>query len=287
MTRTVHEPLDLWPTGVPDPAESTSVEQELRDGDTVIVRNVSRPTLTPFLPDPADATGTAVVVAPGGGFHFLAWDYEGVEVAKRLAAQGIAAFLLKYRVADTGPTEESYRGVMSELMQRLIAEALGGGVVIETLAPDVQKRATADAEQAVRMVRQRADDWGVDPARVGFLGFSAGAYLATELAVTGDVEARPSFVAPIYGGKPPTTVPEDAPPLFAALAADDLLVRRKAVETAQAWMEAGRPVELHLLERGGHGFGTRTLGLPSDRWTDHLVAWLRSGGFLPEGSAQC
>jgi acetyl esterase/lipase len=272
---------------VPDSAEDASPEEELRDADAVIVRNVSRPTLTPYLPAPGSATGTAVIVAPGGGFHFLAWDYEGVEVAKRLAERGIAAFLLKYRVADTGPTQESYRAVMGELMQRLISEALAGGVVIDELATDVQKRATADAEQAVQLVRQRAGEWGLDRARVGFLGFSAGAYLATELAVSDDLDSRPSFVAPIYGGKPPAAVPQDAPPLFAALAADDLLVRRKAVDTARAWMEAGRPVELHLFERGGHGFGARTLGLPSDRWMDHLVAWMQSGGFLPEGGMQC
>ena len=281
------EPLDLWPSGVPDGVEGTSAEEELRDGDSLIVRNVTRPTLTPYLPDTSLATGTAVIVAPGGGFHFLAWDHEGTQVAKLLASRGIAAFLLKYRVANTGPAREDFRAAVDLLMQRLISEALAGGVVIEELATETQKRATADAEQAVRLVRQRAEEWNLDPARLGFLGFSAGAYLATEVAVSDDPDARPSFVAPIYGGKPPVTVPPDAPSLFAALAADDLLVRRKAVDTARAWMEAGRPVELHLFERGGHGFGARTLGLPSDRWMDHLVAWLQSGGFLPAESTQC
>jgi acetyl esterase/lipase len=283
----VAEALELWPEGVPDPDPGNPIEETVRDGDAVVVRNVSRPSLTPYLPEPSAATGTAVVVAPGGGFHFLAWDYEGEEVAKRLAERGVAAFLLKYRVADTGPTVESFREVMAELMQRLITEALAGGVVIEELATDVQRRATADAQEAVRLVRRRASDWGVDTARVGFLGFSAGAYLATEVALAADADARPSFVSPIYGGKPPALVPDDAPPLFAALAADDLLVRRKALETVQAWMEAGRPVELHLFDRGGHGFGARTQGLPSDRWLDHLVTWMQTAGFLPQGTAAC
>jgi acetyl esterase/lipase len=282
----VLEPLDLWPAGVPDPVLDPYAEQEVTDGDSVIVRNVSRPTLTPYLPHPSNATGTAVVVAPGGGFHFLAWDYEGVMVAEHLAAQGVAAFLLKYRVADTGPTEERYRVVMGELMQRLLSEALAGGVDMD-MSGAVQHRATADAIEAVRLVRQRSALWGVQQDRVGFLGFSAGAFLATEIAVHPDSDARPAFAAAIYGGKPPSVVPEDAPPLFAALAADDLLVRRAAVDTARAWMEAGRPVELHLFEQGGHGFGMRSLGLPSDRWTDHLGAWMQSRGLLPERDATC
>jgi acetyl esterase/lipase len=151
----------------------------------------------------------------------------------------------------------------------------------------VQHRATADAIEAVRLVRQRSALWGVQQDRVGFLGFSAGAFLATEIAVHSDSGARPSFAAAIYGGKPPSVVPVDAPPLFAALAADDLLVRRAAVDTARAWMEAGRPVELHLFEQGGHGFGMRSLGLPSDRWTDHLGAWMQSRGLLPGRDATC
>lgn len=282
----VLDELDLWPAGAPDPVGDAHDEQLLRDGDSLIVRNVSSPTLTPYLPDPSHATGTAVIVAPGGGFHFLAWDNEGVDVAERLAAQGIVAFLLKYRVADTGPTEESYRAAMGGVMQRLLAEAFAGGVDMDMSDP-VQRRATADARQAVRLVRQGSAKWGVPQDRVGFLGFSAGAFLATEIAAAGDPETRPSFVGAIYGGRPPSVVPESAPPLFAALAADDLLVRRGAVDTARAWMEAGRPVELHLFERGGHGFGVRALGLPSDRWMDHLVSWMQTRGLLPEGDATC
>jgi acetyl esterase/lipase len=256
-------------------------ESELRQDESVIVRNVVRPTLTPFLPDPAVANGTAVVVAPGGGFHFLAWDYEGTHVAAWLAARGVTAFLLKYRLADTGPTEETYATAMGSLMQRLISEAVhGGGVDLDGLAPDIRHRAYADGEEAVRLVRRRAAEWSVDPARIGFLGFSAGAFVATATALTQDELARPDFVAPIYGGHAPGPVPETAPPLFAVVAADDGLCRRTCVETAQAWMQAGRPTELHVYERGGHGFGARKLGLPVDGWMDRLADWMHSGGFL-------
>jgi acetyl esterase/lipase len=270
----------LWPDGPPGPPGADRAEEELRDGESLVVRNVTQPTLTVFTPEAGTATRTAVVLAPGGGFHFLAWDYEGVEVARRLAAQGITTFLLKYRVADTGPTEETYRATMAVLMRRLIAQALDGRGGTEPLVPDVQVQARQDAAQAVRVVRQRATDWGIDPARVGFLGFSAGAYLATALAAAEDADARPTFLGAIYGGEPPPAGHDTLPPLFSALAADDLLVRRQALEAVHTWMEAGRPVELHLYERGGHGFGARALGLPSDSWMDRMIEWMRTGGLL-------
>jgi acetyl esterase/lipase len=277
----VTDVLELWPGVAPGSEGATWVESELRQEDSVVVRNVVRPTLTRFRPDASVANGTAVVVAPGGGFHFLAWDYEGVEVAKWLAARGVTAFLLKYRLEDTGPTDESYAEAMGVVMQRLISEAIhGGGVDLDSLVPGVRELAYADGQEAVRLVRRRAAEWDVNPGRIGFLGFSAGAFVATAVALSDDVSARPDFVAPIYGGHAPGPVPETAPPLFAVVAADDGLCRRTCMQTAQAWINAGRPAELHVYEKGGHGFGARKLGMPVDGWMDRLADWMQSGGFL-------
>ena len=279
MGVSVSDVLDLWPDGVPGPVHTLEPESELRQPDSVVVRNVGRPSLTAYLPDPGTATGTAVIVAPGGGFHFLAWDYEGTAVAAWFAARGVAAFLLKYRLADTGPTEESYALVMDRLMQRLFAEALEQGGVNTDALPEVRQLAYADGEQAVRVVRRRADEFSVDPTRIGFVGFSAGAFVATAAALSDDVSARPDFVCAVYGGESPPRVPGTAPPLFAAVAADDALCRRTCIDTARAWVESGRPAELHVYERGGHGFGARKLGLPVDGWMNRLAEWMSAAGF--------
>ena len=272
-------PIDLWSQATPW-ADGSRSEEEMWDGDALLVRNVVRPSITPYLPDASVANGTAVIVAPGGGFHFLAWDYEGTDVAEWLAARGVAAFLLKYRLADTGPTPESFRTTMDAVMQRLIGEALGqGGVDVDNMAPEI-RRATEDGEQAVRVVRGRASEWHVDPGRIGFLGFSAGAFVATGTALSVEPAARPDFVAAIYGGQVAEPVPEWAPPLFAVVTADDALCRRTTIDTARAWVEAGRPAELHVYERGGHGFGARKLGLPVDGWMERLADWMHSGGYL-------
>jgi acetyl esterase/lipase len=250
-------------------------------GDDRAVRNVVVPTLTPYLPHPDLANGTAVIVAPGGGFHFLSWDNEGTRIAEWLVDRGVTAFVLKYRLADTGSTDESYKASMEALMQRLISQALQGGEFdLDSLVPDVRALAYADGQEAVRLVRRRAGEWGIDQAKVGFLGFSAGAFVSTAVALSEDPAARPDFVAPIYGGAVPGSVPADAPPLFAVVAGDDLLCREHTLRTVQAWLAAGRPAELHLYESGGHGFGATKLGLPVDGWLDRLAEWMQARGLL-------
>jgi acetyl esterase/lipase len=246
-----------------------------------VLRNVVEPTLTPVLPDPALANGTSVIVAPGGGFHILSFDNEGTRIAEWFAQRGVTAFVLAYRLADTGETEADFVRVFSQAVGLFTGEDGPRPIDIDRLVPEVQELAYADGRQAVRAVRARAADWGLDGAKLGFLGFSAGAFVATSVAVTDELEARPSWVAPIYGGAAPRHVPVDAPPLFAMVAGDDVLCRDTTVETATAWLRAGRPAEVHVYERGGHGFGARKLGLPVDSWFERLTEWMHAHGLLP------
>ena len=190
-------------------ASSEQWEQPVVGGRSV--RNITEPTLTPFLPDPAKATGAAVIVAPGGGFYFLSIDDEGYSVARWLADHGVAAFVLKYR---PDPSPRDIGSYTAATVKRVIAIAQGEHF-------ETPVAALEDATAAVRLVRSRAAEWRVDPARVGFLGFSAGAITTLSVGVTDDKAARPDFIAPIYGPMYARPVPADAPPMFVAIALDD------------------------------------------------------------------
>ena len=262
-------------TGVaPGSESSTAVERwNLMGNGQRVVRNVVRPTLTPFLPDPKKATGAAVIVSPGGGFKMLAMDNEGWPVARWFASQGIAAFVLKYRVNET-PADEA--GFMRE-MGAVFAAALSG----QGGRPDVKEpRATADALQALKMVRAGAAKWRIDPARVGMIGFSAGAMTTLNASLVSDVQARPAFIGYIYGPMVAIAVPPDAPAMFAALALDDGLFGRQGFGIVESWHKAKRPVELHAYERGDHGFGMGLAGTTTTGVMPQFRAWLASRGLL-------
>jgi acetyl esterase/lipase len=266
------QPIPLWAAGEIDttgwdqPEEIAYLETGLK-----VIRNVSQPSLTPFLPDPATATGTAVVVAPGGAYHFLAFEHEGTEVARWLNQRGIAAFMLKYRLIQTG--DDFPHCVGKHLSDRATMRSL-----MEPLTPLV----TADGLQAVRMVRSRAVEWGLNPARIGIMGFSAGGFVTLNTAMHYDPSSRPDFAAPIYSAPPPEApVPADAPPLFLLCAADDDMASAVSTQYYDRWREATRPVELHIYAQGGHGFGMNHNGLPSDAWIERFAEWLKAQGFLP------
>jgi acetyl esterase/lipase len=229
-----------------------------------MLRNVSAPTVSAYLPDPAKATGAGVVIAPGGGFVAVSIDEEGIDVARWLAERGIAAFVVKYRLAPTPPDSKEFWDLFSK-PRPWAAEYPG------------EAEATADCREALRQVRARASSLGVDPERVGFIGFSAGGFVATSLAVDGT--SKPAFVGVIYAPvRKGIVVPADAPPLFAAMAADDGLFAGEATSPYAAWHEAKRPVELHVYATGGHGFGMRVQHLPSDGWIEAFRAWLEAQG---------
>lgn len=238
-----------------------------------IVRNVSQPTITPFLPDPAKATGAAVIIAPGGGFAFLSMDSEGWAVGKWLADHGIAAFVLKYRLNETPADDAAFA---QRLMAFVAAASSSNGTLPELKEP----RATHDAFAALRHVRNNAAQFGVDPTRVGMIGFSAGAITTLNTVLEGNAAERPAFVGYIYGPMNTVTVPAGAPPMFAALAQDDTLFAAQGFGIVSAWRAAGRPVELHAYEQGGHGFGMGKPGTTSTLVMPQFHAWLAARGLL-------
>ena len=236
------------------------------------IRSVTRPALIAFLPERANANGTAIVIAPGGGFMHLAWEKEGADVARWLRERGVAAFVLKYRLLDTGATEESYQKRAATIenadRQKIIAQAV------------------ADGRQAIKLVRQRAAEWGIAPDRIGLMGFSAGGILTMGVVMQHDADSRPNFAAPIYGGSTnglPVTA--DAPALFIAVADDDRTFSASSAKLYLEWKSAGRAAELHIYAKGGHGFGMTKRGLPVDSWIDRFGDWLQAQGLLkPHGS---
>jgi len=236
------------------------------------------PTITPVLPRAGSGNGTAVVVAPGGAFTALAWEHEGMPMAHWFAERGVAAFVLKYRLAlvPTDPVELAAKAGPMPAPSDVAGLRDWARAALGT-TPDL---GTADAEQAVRTVRARADAWGVDAAKVGILGFSAGGTVATQAAATSDATARPAFVANIYGAFFEREVHADAPPYFGVVAADDVLCIDYFLQTAQSWLASGGRPEIHVYERGGHGFALRPQGAPVDSWTDRLADWLTGRGFL-------
>jgi acetyl esterase/lipase len=272
----VKEPLPLSHTLPPDSQGRIRREREMQlpapIGVTMLY-NVLDPTLTPVVPDPSIATGTGVVICPGGGYSMLAISHEGFEVARWLAARGIAAFVLKYRVMETPDSD----GELLKLMQSTAAES-GMSHVLDRM-DDFASIPLADGLAAMKLLRERGAAWGVQPESVGALGFSAGARLTIDLVTNSFGRDRPSFVGAIYGTGCKQPVPGDAPPLFIAVASDDPLIDG-SLETYAAWRQIARPVEAHLFSRGGHGFGMRKQGLPSDDWIEMFHRWLASEGFV-------
>jgi len=251
----------------------TAKESWYKQWGDPFVRNVSRATLTPFLPDPAKANGAAVIVAPGGGFRILSMGNEGWEVAQALKERGVAAFVLKYRLQRTAPDWAEF-----EKGNPLTAPTPGAPPGPPNFAA-MMVMPLEDATAAFKMVRTRAKEWNIDPKRVGMVGFSAGA--GTTMAATlQSTENKPAFIAPIYGGLRSVDVPADAPPMFVALAADDPIFGKSDFGLITAWQKAGRPVEFHLYQNGGHGFGLGNPGRTSTGWFPQFMLWLEVNGML-------
>ncbi len=275
------EVIQLWPGAPPGTADWTGPETvstiKLPTGPIRMLGNVTTPTLTVVRPKPGTANGTAVIVIPGGGFMSLAIDHEGYQVADWLAARGVTAFVLKYRVrpnpnfripADLRKHPERFQEFMA---------SFGAGIPI----------AVADATQALRYLRANASKFGILPDRIGMIGFSAGAITTMGAVLNDDPSDRPNFAAPIYGAMADKVPPKDAPPLFIVVAADDPAVPApESIAIFNRWNTALLPAELHIYEKGAHGFGMTPQGKPVDGWTTAYEAWLRSHGWLTKPAAK-
>jgi acetyl esterase/lipase len=274
---------DVPPTLLPFVADATVDAIPLRaDGDPateqwfgdsaldLLVRNVTQPTIRAVLPNPAIATGAAVIVVPGGGFVAVDMGKEGMETARALAAEGIAAFVVKYRTEETPRNAVGFgahvaAGAASFLVQGRDSPIPGEEAALE------------DARAALALVHDRADAWGIDRDRIGTLGFSAGAITVLN-TVLADGTPAPAFAGLIYGRTPAADPPEGAPPLFIAVAADDPLFGPGDWGLLDSWRAAGLPVEFHYYDSGGHAFGMARRGTPSDLWFASFLLWLEARG---------
>jgi acetyl esterase/lipase len=248
--------IKIWP-GVAPGSEHWTQQERIFENTPVgtVVMNVVTPTLTPYLPERSKATGTGVIIAPGGAFVALTVGLEGKEAAEWLRAHGIAAFLLKYRTVEK----------LQEGIPEMDMDTAG-------------RYGIADGIQALKVVRRHAAEWGISPDRIGFLGFSAGAMVATGAVLQPDSANRPNFAAFIYGapfGVMPA-IPAKLPPLFMAWAQDDRVALDPLVRFRDALVAAGQMPEIHVFSAGGHGFGMRKQGTSSDHWIDELLYWLKA-----------
>jgi acetyl esterase/lipase len=255
--------IPLWATGAPGFESRRNEPEQAKDW---WVRNVHNPSITAFLPARDRATGAAVVIAPGGGFRELVFNAEGKQPAEFLSRLGVAAFALKYRLPK------------------------------EANSPYTAEHARQDAYRAIRLVRSHAAAWGIDPNRVGFLGFSAGGELASLVAYApglGDphapdpidrLDGRPSFQMLIYpGGKVPDTIPRDAPPTFLLVANDDDYgCDKTTLELFTKLRAAGVRTEAHFLAQGKHAFnmGDRSKLTSVKTWPQRMADWLSDSGYL-------
>jgi acetyl esterase/lipase len=272
--------VDLWPGLAPGEKQSGTHEQDttkekdgLVAGKSVIrLGNVSKPTISVYVPDARKNTGTAVLVCPGGGYHILAMDLEGTEVCEWLNSIGVTAVLLKYRV----PKREEQAAHVGPLQ---------------------------DAQRALGIVRSRSKEWGVNPNKIGVLGFSAGGHLAAALSannkersysrvdVADDAGCRPDFSVLIYPAylavkdsdkiAPEVEVTTNTPPTFMVMAEDDPVKVENVLYYALALKRAKVPVELHVYPKGGHGYGLRAQKEFSvTTWPARVQEWMQSSGWL-------
>jgi acetyl esterase/lipase len=280
------EIVQLWSGRPPGdtkelPAESdiTKPEDNLVGGRPIIkLTNVSTPTLSIFRPAKELDTGAAVVICPGGGHHILAFDHEGTETAEWLNTLGVTGIVLKYRVPFRNPDKR-------------------------------WEAAVQDAQRAICLTRDRASAWGIDPARIGILGFSAGGETAGRAALmfnerqypavdaVDKVSCRPDFAILIYPAylaaeseprlRDNVVVTKETPPMFLAHAFDDPVTPLSSLLLAAELRKAGVPAELHLYATGGHGFGMRDTGEPINAWPQRCGEWLKRTGWLgkPESAA--
>lgn len=271
----------------------------------VALFNVVEPTLTVFLPKAKDATGTAMIVCPGGGFSALSWDNEGPNVGKKLAEKGIAAFVLKYRIAYSGGTPEevnliartSYGGQQrtteaqeltkknSEITRTMSSSYAGANAgTVDMNNPlanslgNIPKMAGDDGRRAIEYVRKNASKWKVDPDKIGMIGFSAGGMLTLDVAFNHTAECKPNVIGVIYGAFGAKGVPTDPMPMFMASSQNEALGGAAALYAS--WCDAKLPAEIHSFTGASHGFGYRNNGDSVNIWIELFYNFLKKTGFI-------
>jgi len=245
----------LWPNGAPG-SEGQTAEETVRvtpQGEHVVA-TIHKPSITVFLPEKSKATGAGVVIAPGGGHSELWMDHEGYNLAKWLADHGVAGFVLKYRLARQKESKYS-----------------------------IEVTSLQDTQQAIRVVKNRAGEFGIDPQRIGVMGFSAGGELAALAATHIDGESKVAFFALIYPALPKDMpLSKDMPPAFLACGENDRQnISQGLPELYLAMKKAGAQAELHVYTKVGHGFGVRpTTKGPVGQWPQRFLDWLDSRALL-------
>jgi acetyl esterase/lipase len=273
------EQISLWPNGAPGFGNRRSIPEEAKD---YWVKTIHNPSIAVYLPPKEKATGAAVIICPGGGHRLLVYNAEGRDAALYLNSLGVAAFVLKYRLFRQDSAER----------------ATGAPSADSPAAPHytLEKEVKMDAYRAMRLVRSRASEWGVDTGRLGMLGFSAGGEVVALVAYapgTGDPQApdpidrlngRPNFQMLVYPGPLgiPDMVPKDAPPAFLIAANDDECCAVPIVKLLERYREAKAPVEAHILSGGSHGFnmGNRSKLQAVKTWPQRMADWMSDMGLL-------
>jgi acetyl esterase/lipase len=283
--------VPVWP-GKPPGTESAALKEStmpVPHTNLHLIRNVTVPTLTVFLPKSGNPSKAAVVIAPGGGFRVLAIDQEGYWVADWFVQHGIAAFVLKYRLAPTPQSDEEILPggrPPAPPPPGAPAGAPPGAAsppnpMMIPLPSDTQRNAIADGLQAIKLVRSNATKWGIAPDRVLFMGFSAGAALTAGTILAENPTERPNYAGVIYGGPiggPIPAIPPNTPPAFLAVAEDDPLAGAAEIKFFEALREAKAAPELHVYRSGQHGFSMMLRNGTSDHWIDELYWWMSSYG---------
>jgi acetyl esterase/lipase len=240
--------------------------------NTKVIYNVAKPSITAYIPE--NPNGTAIIVAPGGAFHILSIDSEGIDVAKWLNARGITVFVLKYRLARSF-TEDPMKEVMGKMSNFKALDEENTPII---------PLATNDGMAAVKYVREHASEYKIDPKKIGFMGFSAGGTLTMSVVYSADEGSRPNFVAPIYAYENAvigSNMPKEKTPIFVAVAGDDQLgFMPQSINIYKKWVDAKQPSELHIYEKGGHGFGMRKTNTSSEMWIENFGLWLKTHGYL-------
>ena len=288
--------VPLFDGPVPGNKGTVNIESAMTDpqGDTLILRGVSIPTITAYIPPKDKATGAAVIILPGGGLQLLSWASEGGVVAEWYRDHGVAAFVLKYRLHDGSPqAEQPQRPPQRPQAQPTQGQAAPRPAGLEVYQVDesiktlreehspIMALEQLDAEQAIRYVKAHAKEWNIDPAKIGYLGFSAGGCIAIYAVMRNtDPAVMPAFLATMYG--PPVTVmrvPENAPKLFVATRADHQNVAPGCLSLYLEWQKHGIPSEIHIYGNGKGGFGSAVNNTTSDDWKESLLHWMKVEGF--------